>query len=65
MCKLFLLYVLAGLKKGAFVVTFTKRLPSPDFTVVDQMMYEMSWGKATVFISQKDTESEMLPIQES
>jgi hypothetical protein len=49
---------------GAFIITFTKRLPSPDFVVVDQQMYEMSWGKATVFISQKTTEAEVLPFDE-
>ena len=47
---------------GAFVITFTKRLPNPDFVVVEQQMYDMSWGKATVFISQKTTEAEILPI---
>ncbi len=52
----------AGLKKGAFVVTFTKRVPSPELCVVEQEMYQMSWGQATVFIQQKITDSRMDPI---
>lgn len=53
----------AGLKKGAFVITFTKRVPSPDLHVVEQEMYQMSWGQATVFIQQKITDSRMDPIE--
>lgn len=46
------------------MITFTKRLPNPDFVVVEQQMYQMSWGNATVFISQKTTDAELLPIDE-
>eukprot|EP00611_Tribonema_gayanum_P002252 TRINITY_DN1163_c0_g1_i2.p1 TRINITY_DN1163_c0_g1~~TRINITY_DN1163_c0_g1_i2.p1 ORF type:complete len:299 (-),score=50.14 TRINITY_DN1163_c0_g1_i2:71-841(-) len=43
----------ASLRVGAFVITFTRQLPSPLFTVLEHQMYEMSWGGATVFIQQK------------
>ncbi len=46
----------AGLKRGAFFITLTKRLPSTDFEVVDAEMYKMSWGEATIFVLQKITE---------
>jgi hypothetical protein len=55
----------AGLKKGSFVVSCTKRLPNPDFVVVDQTMYQMSWGTSTIFISQKTTDAELLPFEAS
>jgi len=45
-----------GMRKGAFFVTFTKRLPSNDFKVLEHTMERMSWGEATVYIHQKQTE---------
>ena len=45
-----------GMKRGSFFVTFTKRLPTNDFTVVEHTMERMSWGEATVYIHQKTTE---------
>ena len=42
-----------GMKKGSFVISVTKRLPSNDFTVLEYEMYKMSWGEATIFILQK------------
>jgi hypothetical protein len=42
-----------GMKKGSFVITLTKRLPSTDFAVLEFEMYKMSWGEATIFIMQK------------
>jgi|LauGreSuBDMM15SN_2_FD.fasta_scaffold59987_1 SAM-dependent methyltransferase len=45
-----------GMKRGSFFVTFTKRLPTNDFTVVEHTMERMSWGEATVYIHQKNTE---------
>jgi hypothetical protein len=50
------------LKKGAFVITFTKRIPSSEFTVVERELYQMSWGGATVFIHQKNSEARLEPI---
>ena len=47
---------LAGMKKGSFFVTMTKRLPTAEFEVLEYEMYRMSWGEATVFIMQKVTE---------
>eukprot|EP00614_Pseudopedinella_elastica_P023269 CAMPEP_0172628622 /NCGR_PEP_ID=MMETSP1068-20121228/162913_1 /TAXON_ID=35684 /ORGANISM="Pseudopedinella elastica, Strain CCMP716" /LENGTH=277 /DNA_ID=CAMNT_0013438893 /DNA_START=24 /DNA_END=857 /DNA_ORIENTATION=- len=44
------------LKKGAIFITLTKRLPSQSFTVLDQSLYQMSWGGATAFIHQKLTD---------
>lgn len=45
-----------GLKKGAFVITFTKRLPAADFDVLEYELHQQSWGAATVYIQQKTTE---------
>lgn len=45
-----------GMKKGSFFVTFTKRLPSNDFAVLEHTMERMSWGEATVYIHQKNTD---------
>lgn len=42
-----------SLKKGAFFITLTKKLPSTSFTVLYQKVFKMSWGGATVFIQQK------------
>lgn len=47
----------AGLRKGSFVITLTKRLPSRDFEICEYEMHEMSWGTATVYIQQKVTEA--------
>lgn len=44
------------MKKGSFFITMTKRLPSAEFEILEYEMYRMSWGEATVFISQKTTE---------
>lgn len=44
------------LKKGAFFVTLTKKLPCPHFDVCESELYQMSWGGATVFIQQKMTD---------
>jgi hypothetical protein len=45
-----------GMKKGSFFVSFTKRLASTDFQIVDHEMYKMSWGEVTVYIMQKMTD---------
>lgn len=44
-----------GLKKGAFFVCFTKRLPSADFVVLEYTLQHQSWGASTVYIMQKAT----------
>jgi len=44
------------LKKGAFVVTISRRVPTTELAVLDHEMCLMSWGEATVFIHQKLTE---------
>jgi hypothetical protein len=49
--------LLAGLRRGSFVITLTKRLPSQDFEICEYEMHEMSWGTATVYIQQKITEA--------
>ena len=41
------------LKSGAFFVTFTKRLPSSSWKVLEYERHVMSWGEATVYIQQK------------
>lgn len=45
-------------RKGAFFVTLTKKIPTPDWTLLEQKMYKMSWGGATVYIHQKNTDPE-------
>jgi SAM-dependent methyltransferase len=46
-----------GLKKGAFVISLTKQFPSDEFQVLEYEMYKMSWGDATIFISQKTVDA--------
>jgi hypothetical protein len=38
---------------GTFAITFTKRLPSPKWEVLEHEVYQMSWGNATVYIQKK------------
>ncbi len=45
----------AGMKQGSFFVTLTKKLPSSDWKVLDETLYMMSWGGATVVTQQKMT----------
>mmetsp|Transcript_17181 Transcript_17181/g.22338 ORF Transcript_17181/g.22338 Transcript_17181/m.22338 type:complete len:421 (+) Transcript_17181:115-1377(+) len=47
----------SALRQGAFFITFTKSLPSPEFEICESMLYQMSWGGATVFIQRKSTPS--------
>ena len=47
-----------GLRPGAVVITFTRPLPSPLFTIVDEELHQMSWGGATVFVQRRDGEDE-------
>jgi hypothetical protein len=49
--------IAAGLKKGAFFVTITKRLPSADFEILEHELHTMSWGEATIYIAQKTNDS--------
>jgi hypothetical protein len=48
-----------GLRKGAFFISLTKRLPSSEFVVLEYEMYRMSWGEATVYIMQKQTDAKI------
>lgn len=41
------------MKVGTFCVTFTKRLPSAKWQVLEHQVYTMSWGNATVYIQKK------------
>mmetsp|Transcript_74948 Transcript_74948/g.207497 ORF Transcript_74948/g.207497 Transcript_74948/m.207497 type:complete len:275 (-) Transcript_74948:278-1102(-) len=41
------------MKVGTFCVTFTKRLPSAKWQVLEHQVYKMSWGNATVYIQKK------------
>ena len=50
----------AGMKKGSFFVSFTKRLPINDFVVLEHTMERMSWGEATIYIHQKVTDPRTL-----
>jgi len=45
-----------SLRKGAIFITFTRRLPSANFGLLEYKIYKMSWGGATVFIHQKLTD---------
>ena len=57
MCCALLDHAAVQLKKGTFVITITKRLPSAqDFTVIEHEMHPMTWGQATIYIHQKITE---------
>lgn len=47
------------MKKGSFFITLTKRLPCADFSVLEFELYKMSWGEATIFIMQKNTDPRM------
>ena len=42
-----------GMPDGALFVTFTKRLPSIHWEILDKQRMVMSWGDATVFIHRK------------
>jgi SAM-dependent methyltransferase len=53
-----------GLRPGAVVITFTRPLPSPLFTIVDEELHQMSWGGATVFVQRRDGEDERAPFLE-
>ena len=46
----------AGMKKGSFFVSISKRLTSTDFIILEHDMMKMSWGEATIYIMQKMTE---------
>jgi hypothetical protein len=46
----------AGMKRGSFVISLTKRIPCPDFIVLEFELYRMSWGEATIFLCQKTTD---------
>ena len=48
----------ARLKRGAFFITFTKKLPSDHFEVRESELHQMSWGGATVFVQRRDGEDE-------
>ena len=50
----------AGMKKGSFFVSFTKRLPINDFVVLEHTMERMSWGEAPIYIHQKVTDPRTL-----
>ena len=50
-----------GMRKGSFFVSFTKRLACQDFKILEQEMYRMSWGEATVYIMQKMTDPREAP----
>lgn len=41
------------LKPGTFFITFTKRLPSDAWEVLEHESHKMSWGNATVYIQRK------------
>ena len=49
------------LKAGVFVITFTRRLPSKHFEVLEHERHLMSWGEATVYIQQR---KESVPEEE-
>ncbi len=42
-------------KVGTFMITFTKKLPSPLWQVLEFQRYQQSWGEATVYIQKKMT----------
>jgi hypothetical protein len=42
-----------GMKKGSYAITFTRKLPSLSWRVLDSTIFTMSWGNATVFLQVK------------
>lgn len=42
-----------NMRAGSFAITFTKRLPSAKWQVLESEVNQMSWGTATVFIQKK------------
>lgn len=46
------------MKLGSFFITVSKKLPSTEWVVVDHCMLPTSFGEATVYIHQKQTEDE-------
>ncbi len=51
-----------GMKKGSFFISFSKRLASEDFVILEHEMMKMSWGEATVYIMQKMTDPRNLEV---
>lgn len=45
------------MQKNSYFITFTKSLPSDNWTILEKKIYKMSWGNATVFIQRKDKET--------
>ena len=45
------------MQKGSFLITVTKRIPTAEFSVLEYEMHPTSWGSATVYIQQKQTEA--------
>jgi len=53
------------LKKGAFFISFTKRLPAADFVVLEYELHQQSWGASTVYIMQKNTDPRSIGVDET
>mmetsp|Transcript_26892 Transcript_26892/g.45344 ORF Transcript_26892/g.45344 Transcript_26892/m.45344 type:complete len:295 (+) Transcript_26892:91-975(+) len=49
-------HLASGMRKGAFFISLTKRLPSSEFDILEYEMYRMNWGDATIFIMQKNSD---------
>lgn len=45
------------MEKGSYFITFTKSLPSENWTILEKKIYKMSWGDATVIIHRKGKET--------
>ena len=41
------------MQSGTFFITFTKKLPSDMWEVLEHESHQMSWGSATVYIQRK------------
>ena len=41
------------MKPGTFFITFTRKLPSEEWTILEYERMLMSWGEVTVYIQQK------------
>lgn len=52
-----LAHLAVEMKRGSFVITLSKKLPSKDFQICEYEMHDMSWGTATVYIQQKITDA--------
>mmetsp|Transcript_22136 Transcript_22136/g.41520 ORF Transcript_22136/g.41520 Transcript_22136/m.41520 type:complete len:322 (-) Transcript_22136:29-994(-) len=53
------------MKPGSFFISFTRRIPSDEWQVLEYERHLMSWGEATVFIQQRKNDEEEISGSET